>query len=151
MDARNPRHSGAVGFGMRKHIAWMILALAALMPQPGYAQQQGDSAIFPRDRGGVRPEARQAIMSGRIVTLDDDGMTIDHLGEEIEVDAESLVERGLGSMDDYYEEGMFVTVEGTLTDEDEIAASRITRGARVNEVPPYIVNNPGIIGADELD
>lgn len=122
----------------------LFFTLGIIAVEPVSAQEQ-------KTRGGVSPEGRQAVLSGSIVNLDADGMTINHLGQDIQVDAEALIEGGLGDMDDYYDEGMFVTVEGTLTDEDEIAATRITRGVRNNEVPPYIVNNPGIIGADDLD
>ncbi|GEM_PF-2591753 len=132
----------------------MKIALCAALAAVFLAGFPGVSQAVEDDRRGVLPAGRQAIVTGSILDIDPDGLTIDNMGREIEIDAESLIQ-GAGDMNDYYDEGMIVTVEGMLTDEDKIAASRITQGvpfdSRYNDIPPYIVNNPGIIGADELD
>jgi hypothetical protein len=74
---------------------------------------------------GVAPAGRQAVLSGQITDVGNDSLTINYFGREMNVDARALLGQN-GNLDDFYEEGMMVTVRGTLTDEDRMAATSIT-------------------------
>lgn len=91
---------------------------------------------------GVAPEGRLAVLSGRITDVNRDELTIQHYGDQITVQAGELTRGGTGNLNDYFDEGMFVTVEGVMEDEDEVVATRITRGAYYDYLPYLDQGNP---------
>lgn len=142
--------------------AALVLAMAISLPLSAQAQQQ--QGTRQAESAPLAPEARQAVISGRITGIFASGMTIDSDNREITVDAGTLTrsDAGADALAHYFEKGMFVRVEGILTGRDEVDASRITRISRYEPGPqsgtvrappvtPYIADDPGIIGADELE
>ena len=116
-----------------KALSGLLLAGALVVSAPQSSRAQDDSRYM------VAPQARQAVVSGTVTDIDYDGLTISHFGREIEVDARSLLGNGLGNdLDDYYDEGMAVTVEGTMTDDDEMTATTITQGNPYNRNVPFV-------------
>jgi len=121
------------------------------------------AAAATDDDSKVLPAGRQAVFSGMVKDIDPTEMTINYMGEDVVIDADALTQGGLGDLDDFYDEGSFVTVEGTMVDENRVIASRLIKGGMPYaynydnydpdepDVPPFIVNSPGIITADDLN
>ena len=94
------------------HVFILLAALAILLISfslPANAQQNAGTTVW-----------------GEITDIDYDSITIERQGEEVDVDTTAISEHGL---DDIYEEGMYVGVEGTVGKYDEIKASHVKEGA----------------------
>ena len=135
-----------------KTICLSLLCAALILAGLGLVSGAASAAQPEDERAGVSAAGRQAVLYGEIITIRRDKLTIRAGGDKIRVDASEL--SGAGSLRDFYEKGMFVTVEGTLTRGDEIAARTITRSSPyltppMTAVPPYIAQD-AIISPEAL-
>ncbi len=128
-------------YHLRFGIAALLLAGGSLiftgfsMPSVGMA----DSDLMVLDNGD------DSVLTGIIKDVDYGSFVLDVSGKDIRVDMDDVDLDG--DLDDYLKEGMRVTVEGTL-DEDEIEATRVIRG---NDDPSRLVLDHDVLTGDGIE
>lgn len=83
-------------------------------------------------------ESSRAVITGRVTGVGNGLFTLNHNGQEVVVSTNDL-DLGRGSLHALLDEGVYVTVEGSLEDGDVLEARRVIRSEE-----PVIVDN-GVI------